>query len=627
MKSFLSSAVTCGVTAFSLVLGTAFLQAQSSTEYRISFPDAVHHVMEVDVTFHDVPPGPLRVQMSRSSAGRYAAFEFAENVFAEHISDGAGKPLAVSRPDPRSWEIVGHDGTVHITYQLFGDRVDGTFAAVDTTHAHLNFPAVLMWAHGFDSRPVRVRFVLPAGSDWKVATQLYPTSDPATYTAPNLEYLMDSPVELSHFAMRTFTVPALQPGGKSETVRVVVHSPGSEADLDAHVISVQKIVREEQAVFGELPDFEPGSYTFLADYMPWDNGDGMEHRNSTVLTSRLELSTPRLLNSVAHEFFHSWNVKRIRPASLEPFNFADANMSGELWLAEGFTQYYGQLTMLRSGLTSVSDGLGWMSSEIGGVRGAPGIRFRSAVDMSRLAPFVDGGNDAMPTYWNNTFASYYSVGDVIALGLDLTLRARSGSRVTLDDFMRAMWRVHGKPGGRAPGLVDHPYTMADVRARLAEVSGDCTFADDFVRRYVEGTEQLDYAPLLLRAGFVLRQKSDAATLGELRLEKKGESMRVTSSTLKGSPAYEAGLDLDDDLLSVGGVALTAPDDLGKALAGRKPGDMVELVSKRRGQEVRATVTLGRDTALELVPVEAAGGRLSNEQRQFREAWLRSKAGN
>ena len=625
MKSFLSS-VTCWVTAFSLALGNALLQAQSANEYRISFPDAVHHVMEVDVTFHDVPPGPLRVQMSRSSAGRYAAFEFAENVFAEHISNGAGKQLAVSRPDPRSWDIAGHDGTVHITYRLFGDRVDGTFAAVDTTHAHLNFPAVLMWARGFDSRPVRISFVLPVGRDWNVATQLYPTADATTFTAPNLEYLMDSPVELSHFAMRTFAVPALVAGAKTQTVRVVAHHLGSDADLDAYAVNVEKIVREEQAIFGELPDFETGTYTFLADYLPWDNGDGMEHRNSTVLTSRLTLAERRVLNSAAHEFFHSWNVKRIRPATLEPFNFADMNMSGELWLAEGFTNYYGRLAMLRSGLLPLQDGLAWMGGEIGGVRDAPGARFRSAVDMSRLAPFVDGASDATPTYWNNTFVSYYSAGDMIALGLDLMLRARSGSRVTLDDFMRAMWRVHGKPGGAAPGLVAKPYTMADVRTRLAEVSGDRTFADDFVRRYVEGTERLDYAPLLSRAGFVLRQKSDAATLGEVRLEKRGESLRVTSSTLMGSPAYEAGLDLDDELLSVGGMAMTAPDDLAKALAGRKAGDTVEMLSKRRGQEVRATATLAHDTAMELVPVETAGGKLSDEQRQFRETWLRSKAG-
>ena len=609
-----------------LALGRAPAWAQSAAEYRFSFPDAVHHVMQVEATFHDVPPRPLRVQMSRSSPGRYAAFEFAENVFDEHITDGNGKPLVAARPDPRSWEIAGHNGTVHITYRIFGDRTDGTFLAVDSTHAHINFPAVVMWVRGFDMRPVRVTFLLPADSDWKVATQLYPTNDPTTFSAPNLQYLMDSPVELSHFAMRTFEVPALGAGGKTQTLRVVAHHQGSDADMDAYVANVQKIVREEQAVFGELPDFEPGYYTFLIDYLPWNNSDGMEHRNSTVITGRATLAQKRVLGTVAHEFFHCWNVKRIRPATLEPFNFTDANMSGELWLAEGFTSYYGRLAMLRSGTVELSNGLAQIAGEVGGVSNAPGALFGSAVDMSRLAPFVDGSTDPAPTYWENTFVSYYSFGDVIALGLDLTLRARSDSRVTLDDFMRAMWRVHGKPGGAAPGLVGRPYTLADVRARLGEVSGDKAFADDFVRRYVEGKEKIDYAPLLLRAGFVLRKRSGQATLGEVRLEKNGEVLRVVSSTEIGSPAYLAGLDLDDELVSVAGVKLTSSEDLSKALAGRKPGNEVELIFKRRGQEVRTTATLAEDTRLELVPVETAEGALSKEQKQFRESWLRSKAG-
>jgi predicted metalloprotease with PDZ domain len=200
-----------------------------------------------------------------------------------------------------------------------------------------------------------------------------------------------------------------------------------------------------------------------------------------VITGHATLAQKRVLGSAAHEFFHCWNVKRIRPATLEPFNFADANMSGDLWFAEGFTTYYGRLAMLRSGTLELADGLAQFADEIGGVSNAPGTRFRSAVDMSRLAPLVDGSSDPAPTYWGNTFASYYSFGDVIALGLDVTLRSRTGSRVTLDDFMRAMWRVHGKPGGTAPGLVSKPYTIADVRARLAEVSGDKAFADDFVR--------------------------------------------------------------------------------------------------------------------------------------------------
>jgi len=416
--------------AFITLVTAATLWAQVPIEYRLSFSDAVHHVMQVEVTFRNVPPGPLQVRMSRSSPGRYAAFEFAKNVFKEYITDDNGKVLRAARPNPREWDVTGHNGTVHIRYSLFGDRVDGTFVAVDTTHAHMNFPATLMWARGLADRPARVTFVLPTGSEWKIATQLYPTRDPLTFTAPNLQYLMDSPAELSNFAMWTFTVPARESGGKTQTLRLVMHHLGIDAELDAYVTGLEKIVREEQAVFGELPDFEPGYYTFLADYLPWDNGDGMEHRNSAVMTSgrgTLAKDRVRILGNAAHEFFHCWNVMRIRPATLEPFNFNDANISGELWLAEGFTNYYGRLVMLRSGMEDLANGASQMAGEIDYVISSPGTKFRSAVDMSRLATFVDldGGASADPTYWENTFVSYYSLGDVIALGLDLTLRARA----------------------------------------------------------------------------------------------------------------------------------------------------------------------------------------------------------
>ena len=610
-----------------LILATQ-ARAQAPVEYRLSFADAVHHVMQVEATFRNVP-GTLQVRMSRSSAGRYAAFDFAKNVFEEHFTDGKGKALAPARPNPHEWDISGHDGTVKVTYRLFGDRADGTFLAVDTTHAHMNFPATLMWARGMTDRPARVTLVIPAGSDWKVATQLYPTGDALTFTAPNLQYLMDSPTELSNFALRTFTVPAREPGGKAQTLRIAMHHLGTDAELDSYAAGVEKIVREEQAVFGELPDFEPGYYTFLADYLPWDDGDGMEHRNSTVVSGRGSLANDRvrMIGTAAHEFFHCWNVRRIRPATLEPFNFEDANISGELWLAEGFTNYYGHLAMLRSGIDEDPlASVGRWGFSLNGLLLSPGTKFRSAVEMSRLAPFVDGAPSSDPTYFVNTDYSYYPFGDMIALGLDLTLRTRSDSRITLDDFMRAMWRKHGKPGGPAPGLVAHPYTLADVRARLAEVSGDKAFADDFVHRYIEGTERLDYSTLLQHAGFVLRkQNAGKPTLGSIRLDKKGgTTLRVVSPTLIGSPAYAAGLDLDDELISVAGVTIVSTDEVSKPLADRKPGDEVELVFKRRGQEVRARAQLAEDPRLEIVPIEKTGGTLTEEQKRFRDAWLQSK---
>ena len=589
-------------------------------EYHFTFPDAAHHIVDVEAVYRNLSPGPIDVQMSRSSPGRYAAFEFASNLFQEHFSDENGHALAVTRPDPRTWRVAGHHGTVRVIYRLFGDRVDGTFMAVDSTHAHLNWPATLLWAHGLDDAPVRLTFTLPPSSDWQIATQLYPTADPHTFTAPNLQYLMDSPAELSHFRIHTFTVPPIAPGGKAETIRVVAHTSASDAELATYFTGVEKLVPEEQAVFGELPDYEPGTYTFLADAEPWDDRDGMEHRNSTVMTSHaLTLAT------VAHEYFHNWNVERIRPEGLEPFNFRDVNMSGQMFIAEGFTQYYGELAMLRTGLTPTAAGMNSFAGALSYVLHTPGSAYRSAVDMSRLAPFVDGASDLFPTNFNNTFVSYYVYGEVIALGLDLSLRERSGGKVTLDDFMRAMWRAYGKPGGPAPGLVGHPYTLADVQHQLASVSGDPAFAADFVRRYMDGTEKIDYAPLLLRAGFVLRPLSSPPFLGIPRIEKRGDAFILSAAVTTGSPAYQAGIDRGDELVSLAGTPITAPEDIGKIVANHKAGEQIALVFRRRGgQEVSTTVTLVESNRFELVPVESTGTTLTPEQQQFRAAWLGSK---
>jgi predicted metalloprotease with PDZ domain len=627
-SSFLANIVAAAFLLIAIATPRAQAQAQSQapTEYRLSFADAVHHVMQVEVTFHDVPAGPLQVRMSRSSPGRYAVHEFAKNVFEERFTDGQGKPLTVTRPNAHEWDVTGHDGTVHITYHLFGNRADGTYLAVDSSHAHMNMPAMVMWARGFDNRAARLTFVPPQnsswGRDWKVATQLYPTSDPFTFTSPNLQYLMDSPTEFSAFALRTFTV------GK-QTLRVAMHHLGTNAELDAYTADVEKIVREEQAVFGELPDYEPGYYTFLADYTPWSDGDGMEHRNSTVISGRASLAAEgkRLLGTAAHEFFHNWNVERIRPATLEPFNFEDANMSGELWLAEGFTNYYGKLAMVRAGILDPIEGVTSWAGVINAVMRSPGTKFRSAVEMSRLAPFVDAATSIDQTDWENTYYSYYPFGEVIALGLDLTLREKTDGKITLDDFMRAMWRTHGKPGGPQPGLVGKPYTIADARARLAEATNDKAFADDFFGRYIEGTERIDYAALLDRAGFVVRKVNPGkATLGPLHYDSRPTGLHLNGPTQTGSPAYIAGLDQEDDLISVAGTTLTSTDDLTNALASHKPGDEVDLVFKRRtGEEVRAKTTLTEDPRLEVVPTEKAGGTLTDAQKRLRDAWLGRKA--
>ena len=292
--------------------------APAPAAYRVAFPAPEHHYAEIEVTFPNLPRGTLEARLSRSSPGRYALHEFSKNVFEVKAFDGAGKPLTVTRATPYQWNVTGHDGTVRIAYKMYGDHVDGTYLAIDPTHAHMNMPATMMWAHGLESRPVRVTFAPPAGLQWVPATQLFPTQDQWTFTAPNLQYLMDSPTELSAQTIRSFTVR--NPDGRTFTIRAAIHHDASDSEIDEYVAGAEKIVKEQQRIFGELPEFDTGMYTFLGDYVPWGGGDGMEHRNSTVVASGVSLRAPGMvldvLDTVAHEFFHCWNVERIRPASL-----------------------------------------------------------------------------------------------------------------------------------------------------------------------------------------------------------------------------------------------------------------------------------------------------------------------
>jgi predicted metalloprotease with PDZ domain len=616
------------VVAALLALGTiAAPVAQTTIAYRLTFSEREHHLMEVEVTFGDVPAGTLELRMSRASPGRYAIHDFAKNVFDVRIIDAAGTPLNVTRPNPHQWNVSGHAGQVRVQYKVFGDRVDGTYLAIDSTHAHINMPAALMWARGLERRPVSLRFEQPAGTSWRVATQLIPAGDPFTYSAPNLQYLLDSPTEFSAFTLRTFTATDQ---GRTPVFRVAVHHAGTDADVDAFVRGVEEIVREARHVFREYPAFEGNTYTFIADYLPWANGDGMEHRNSTILTSARSLRDSRLdlLDTASHEFFHSWNIERIRPASLEPFNLEDANMSGELWFGEGFTNYYGPLVMRRAGLHSDADFATEMGNAVNAVIAAPGRQFRSAVEVSQLAPFWDAATSIDPTNLDNTFVSYYTWGQVIALGLDLALRDRSDSRITLDDFMRAMWTQFGTSASKSAGLVERPFTIADLKTTLAAVSGDAAFANDFFARYIEGRDVVDYAPLLSRAGFVLRRSAPGrAFAGAFPLQDAQRGARVADLVPPGSPAYAAGLERGDIIVSIGGTRVMRADDVDRALTARKPGETLPVTFERRGQQVNATLRLVEDPRVELVPAEQTGQVLSDAQRRFREAWLSSGGRN
>lgn len=579
--------------------------AAAPVSYEISFANAAHHEAQVTATFRGAPAGPLTVRMSRSSPGRYAIHEFAKNVYRVTATDGAGKSLAVTRTDPYAWSVAGHDGTVKVTYTLYADRGDGTYSQVDATHAHLNMPATFLWAPGWDDKPIRVTFRPQAG--WKVATQLPAAAGEAgTFWAPNLQYFMDSPTELSDFTLREWRVG-------DQTFRLALHHRGTEADADAYAEKLKKLVPAQIAVFGEAPRFDHGTYTFIADYLPQITGDGMEHRNSTIITNTQSLFRANFaqLGTASHELFHAWNVERIRPAELEPFDFTRANPTPSLWLAEGFTSYYGPLLIRRAGLSSVDEYLKELGPMLSGVINSPGRAYGSPQEQSLQAPFRDAATALDPTN-PNLVTSYYPYGAVVGLALDLTLRGRARP-VTLDDYMRRLWTVHGK--------TEKPYTPADLQAALAAES-DAGFADGFFKASIAGAELPDFEPLLAQAGLKLRKKSaDRAWLGTDRVRVNGAEVILAAAPPPASPLYAAGVERDDRIVAIGRFEFETEADWKDALDRLKPGEATTVRFVQRGVAREGKLTVGADPALEIVRFEKAGLKPAKAQLAFRERWL------
>lgn len=586
-------------------------QSADPVAYDISFENRAHHEAEVRVSFSGLRAGPLELRMSRSSPGRYALHEFAKNVYNFRATGADGRDVQVTRPNPHQWDVSGHGGSVTVSYTLYADRADGTYSGIDRTHGHLNMPATFLWARGLENRSIEMNVDVPDGSDWRVATQLAPTSDPYRFTAPDLAYFLDSPTEVSDFWLREWDVDG-------QTVRVALHHTGTEAEAERYVEAAAAIVEESRDIYGALPGFDFGTYTFLSCYLPWAAGDGMEHRNSTILTSTASLASNMtgLLGTVAHEFFHSWNVERIRPATLEPFDFERANMSRELWFAEGFTSYFDDLILWRAGLITAESFAQRMGGIANSVTNARGREYFSPVEMSMQAPFVDAAAAIDPNNRQNTFLSYYTWGSGVGLALDLTLRTRF-TDLTLDHLMREMWASHGIP--------EDPYVVDDIEAALARVTGDAAFAEDFFARYVRGREAPAYADLLAPFGIeVAAARGERAWAGSISMRFSDEGAVVLSTPLRDSPLYDAGVDRGDRVLSMNGTAISSRAAVDGVLSGLRPGDDVTIAYESRGGRFEESVTLGADPTLagRWIP----DGMASEDQRALRAAWLASTGG-
>lgn len=600
----------------------ALVSGQTATHYSLTFPNAVHHEAQVTVIFEGVQTPVLEARMARSSPGRYALHEFAKNVYAVKAENSKGEPLPIARPNPHQWNVSGHDGTVKITYTLFGDRIDGTYASIDETHAHLNAPATLMYDHGFTEQPSYLNLEVPEGKNWTAATQLKPEtgtalSKPARnyrFSAPNLQYLMDSPLELADFTW--YEWPVAGPGN-SQLIRFALHHQGTIPEADRFMAETKKAVTEAAAVFGELPAFDYGTYTFIGCYLPHAASDGMEHRNSTVLTSPRPLKTgaARNLGTVSHEFFHAWNVERLRPQNLEPFNFAEANMSDALWFAEGFTSYYGDLLLVRSGALTPEAYFSSLSGTLNNYQLLPGKDLYSPAEMSLLAPFVDAARSVDNTNWLNNYVSHYTHGEVLGLALDLSLRTNFPD-VTLDTYLQALWQRYGKTGKF--------YTLKDLEQTLADVTRNEPFASEFFQKYIYGHAPLNFRELLLAAGLEFKpMRPGKASLGYAPLGFANGRAVMQAGTVKGSPLYLAGVENEAVLLKLNNRKITSAQALATILKKQKPGDVVTLEFEQRGQVKTVPVKLIEDPEQEIY--FPAAGKTLPAAETFRRNWLGSKA--
>ncbi|WP_421976998.1 M61 family metallopeptidase [Roseivirga seohaensis] len=583
------------------------LQAQTYNEYELSFDNAVHHEANIKIKFSNLENKVLEVRMSRSSPGRYAVHEFAKNVYNVKATDGNGKALPITRENPYQWNVAGHNGTVYFEYTLYANRAGGTYSGIDESHAHLNMPATLAWARGLDQRPVKVKFNVREDRNWKVATQLKDLGN-NTFYAPNTYYLMDSPTEIADLYFRERNVDG-------QTIRLALHKDGTtDAEVDAYFEETMGIVMQQKAVFGELATFDFGQYTFLSCYMPNASGDGMEHRNSTYVVSGLPVERPlgsTSMGTMSHEFFHSWNVERIRPKSLEPFSFEDANMSGELWFAEGFTSYYTALMQARSGSISPEQYVNGLGGSVGYVINAPGRSFHNPIEMSYQAPFVDAATSIDPTNLSNIFISYYTYGSVLGLALDMSLRTMDNGK-NLDDYMKYVWEQHGK--------TEIPYTVRDLQARMAEYAGE-SFANEFFGKYILDSQMPDYASLFKKMGvtYTNRAEGRASIGGNIRNQRGG--WQLTGNATVGSPIYKAGVESEDVILSLAGTVLTDDSNINEIIAAHKPGDTIEIKYRKIwGEEKTSKLTLEEAQAWST----AMDANADAKAKARREAWLRKK---
>ena len=579
------------------------VDAQPEISFTVSMSKPYTHLLEVEMRVRrtlQLPP-QVNLIMPVWTPGSYLIREFERNVQDFAAVDASGRALLWQKTNKDTWRVETNGARdVRITYRVYANDLSVRTNDLNDRHGYWNNAALLMYPEGYLSAPSTLR-VVPFG-DWRVATGL-PTVEgkPNTFRAENFDILYDSPVEVSRFKVVSFEV-------RGVPHRIVIDGEGNY-DMERMRRDVQRVVETEAAMMGEIPYHD---YTFILHAANKSDG-GLEHLNSTSLIverNRFHSDSDwkSFLGLVAHEFFHLWNVKRIRPDALGPFDYTKENYTKLLWVAEGITDYYAPLTVRRAGLITEEDYLQRVSRNIESLQTTPGRLLMSAEEASF---------DAWIKYYRpdenaiNSQVSYYTKGALVGLLLDLEIRKLSKGAKSLDDVMRYLYAEFYKK--------NRNYTPEDFQRACELMAGSSL--ENFFARAVRGRDELDYNAALSVVGLQLvedqtKPPTETNYLGA-NMVQEGDRLMIKTVT-SGSPAYDQGLNAGDQIVALDGQRVNRDSFLAR-LAEKSPGDTLNLTLFRDDELRTFAIKLGKSVAVDYKIVRVKQPT-PEQTRQYR-AWL------
>ncbi|MBI1749793.1 MAG: M61 family metallopeptidase [Acidobacteria bacterium] len=585
---------TLGVLCVAVVCFSA-VPASATIRYEVSVAEPEKHIFRVKMTAPEVKD-ELIVQLPAWNA-LYQIRDFAYRVQNVRARDANDVPLTVTKLDKQTWQVRGR-GAVTVEYAIFWDEPGPFSTQLNANHAFINLATVLMYVPGRRGEDARITFT-GVREGWGIAVAVRPGENSATFLAANYDALVDAPVEIGEFQQFRFET---QGAGRKIAIRVAVHGDGWDQAVLTE--SLKKIVTAETETMRDVP-FEEFLFIYHFGTATGGGGGGMEHANSAAI----HLGNAAQFEGVtAHEFFHLWNVKRIRPRSLEPVDYTKENWTRALWFAEGVTSTYASYTLVRSGLWSRGQFYDDLGGQIAELESRPSHLWKSAEEASLDAWLEKYNFYRRPEY----SISYYNKGQILGVLLDILIRDATDNRAGLDDVLRDLNENFAKRGK----FYDE---TTDLRAAAERAAGK-DFRE-FFARYVAGTDELPCRETLARAGLRLK------ALGQVRADfgfavGRGLELATTVTQVEsGSGAEKAGLREGDILLEVNSAAF--PRNASNWLRAHQPGEGIKIKVRRNGSERELTFALGQrqESSYRIEEDEAA----TEKQRRIREGLLKGTA--